>query len=183
MIKNIMFRIRNLPIKWKLTLWSTTLVFILFILYSALQFIVINKWTIDYEQKQINRQVTEIAAYFQDKNDTLSSKTFENSKDFLNNMIDKHQMIRIIDMDGGPIITVSRDFNETWIKPKQVIKDESFIKRHLEDRILVKRIPIKTKEFTGTIELTKNLETFDYLLKVILVVMLIAGIFGLIFSF
>lgn len=62
-----MFRIRNLPIKWKLTLWSTTLVFILFILYSALQFIVINKWTIDYEQKQINRQVTEIAAYFQDK--------------------------------------------------------------------------------------------------------------------
>ena len=83
----------------------------------------------------------------------------------------------------GPIITVSRDFNETWIKPKQVIKDESFIKRHLEDRILVKRIPIKTKEFTGTIELTKNLETFDYLLKVILVVMLIAGIFGLIFSF
>ncbi|HDR4904972.1 TPA: HAMP domain-containing protein [Bacillus cereus] len=183
MIKNIMFRIRNLPIKWKLTLWSTTLVFILFILYSALQFIVINKWTIDYEQKQINRQVTEIAAYFQDKNDTLSSKTFKNSKDFLNNMIDKHQMIRIIDMDGEPIITVSRDFNETWIKPKQVIKDESFIKRHLEDRILVKRIPIKTKEFTGTIELTKNLETFDYLLKVILVVMLIAGIFGLIFSF
>lgn len=104
MIKNIMFRIRNLPIKWKLTLWSTTLVFILFILYSALQFIVINKWTIDYEQKQINRQVTEIAAYFQDKNDTLSSKTFENSKDFLNNMIDKHQMIRIIDMDGGRLL-------------------------------------------------------------------------------
>ena len=82
----------------------TTLVFILFILYSALQFIVINKWTIDYEQKQINRQVTEIAAYFQDKNDTLSSKTFENSKDFLNNMIDKHQMIRIIDMDGGRLL-------------------------------------------------------------------------------
>lgn len=64
MIKNILHRIRNLPIKWKLTLWSTTLVFILFILYSALQFIVINKWTIDYEQKQINRQVTEVAKIF-----------------------------------------------------------------------------------------------------------------------
>ncbi|HDX9639700.1 TPA: ATP-binding protein [Bacillus mobilis] len=183
MIKNIVHRIRNLPIKWKLTIWSTTLVFILFILYSALQFIVINKWTIDYEQKQINRQVTEIAAYFQDKNDTLSSKTFENSKDFLNNMIDKHQMIRIIGMDGKTIVTVSREFNEAWIKPKQVTQEELFIKRHVEDRILVQRIPIQTKEFTGTIELTKNLEAFDHLLKIILVVMVIAGICGLIFSF
>ncbi|MBE5106633.1 HAMP domain-containing protein [Bacillus thuringiensis] len=183
MIKNMMFRIRNLPIKWKLTLWSTALVFILFILYSALQFIVINKWTIDYEQKQINRQVTEIAAYFQDKNDSLSSKTFENSKDFLNNMIDKHQMIRIIDINGKPIVSVSRDFNEAWIKPKHATADESFIKRHLEDRILVERIPIQTKEFTGTIELTKNLEAFDHLLKIILVVMVIAGICGLLFSF
>ena len=183
MIKNIVHQIRNLPIKWKLTLWSTTLVFILFILYSTLQFIVINKWTIDYEQKQINRQVTEIAAYYQDKSDTLSIKTFENSKDFLNNMIDKHQMIRVIGMDGKPIVTVSRDFNETWIKPKQVLQDELFIKRHVEDRILVKRIPIQTKEFTGTIELTKNLEAFDHLLKIILVVMIIAGICGLILSF
>ncbi|WJE25512.1 HAMP domain-containing histidine kinase [Bacillus cereus] len=183
MIKNIMYRIRNLPIKWKLTLWSTTLVFILFILYSAFQFIVINKWTIDYEQKQINRQVTEIAAYFQDKNDTLSSKTFENSNEFLNNMIDKHQMIRIIGNDGKPIVTVSRDFNESWIEPKNVTQDESFIKRHIEDRILVERIPIQTKKFTGTIELTKNLETFDHLLKIILVVMVFAGICGLVFSF
>ncbi|PGA12503.1 HAMP domain-containing histidine kinase [Bacillus mycoides] len=183
MIKNIVYRIRNLPIKWKLTLWSTTLVFILFILYSTLQFIVINKWTIDYEQKQINRQLTEIAAYFQDKNETLSSKTFENSKEFLNNMIDKHQMIRIIGNDGKPIVTVSRGFNEAWIKPKQVTQDESLIKRHIEDRILVERIPIQTKKFTGTIELTKNLETFDHLLKIILVVMVFAGICGLVFSF
>ncbi|HDR7619343.1 MULTISPECIES: HAMP domain-containing histidine kinase [Bacillus] len=183
MIKNIVYRIRNLPIKWKLTLWSTTLVFILFILYSTLQFIVINKWTIDYEQKQINRQLTEIAAYFQDKNETLSSKTFENSKEFLNNMIDKHQMIRIIGNDGKPIVTVSRGFNEAWIKPKKVTQDESLIKRHIEDRILVERIPIQTKKFTGTIELTKNLETFDHLLKIILVVMVFAGICGLVFSF
>ena len=82
MIKNIVHRIRNLPIKWKLTLWSTTLVFILFILYSTLQFIVINKWTIDYEQKQINRQLTEIAAYFQDKNETLSAKHLKIVKNF-----------------------------------------------------------------------------------------------------
>jgi signal transduction histidine kinase len=127
--------------------------------------------------------VTEIAAYFQDKNDTLSSKTFENSKEFLNNMIDKHQMIRIIGNDGKPIVTVSRDFNEAWIEPKNVTQDESFIRRHIEDRILVERIPIQTKEFTGTIELAKNLETFDHLLKIILVVMVIAGICGLVFSF
>jgi hypothetical protein len=127
--------------------------------------------------------LTEIAAYFQDKNEMLSSKTFENSKEFLNNMIDKHQMIRIIGNDGKPIVTVSRDFNEAWIKPKQVTQDESLIKRHIEDRILVERIPIQTKKFTGTIELTKNLETFDHLLKIILVVMVFAGICGLVFSF
>ncbi|MEH7460314.1 histidine kinase dimerization/phospho-acceptor domain-containing protein, partial [Bacillus sp. JJ1127] len=183
MIKNIMQRIRNLPIKWKLTLWSTTLLFVLFVLYSLLQFVVINKWTVDYEQKQMNRQIKEIAVYFQDKNETLSQKTFEDSKDFLNNMIDKHQMIRIIDKDGKSILSVSHDFNQKWVSPKYSKKSESYIKRYLEDRILIERVPIQTKGFTGTIEIATNLESFDHLLKGIFVVMVVAGIGGLILSF
>lgn len=183
MIKNIMHRIRNLPIKWKLTLWSTTLLFVLFVLYSLLQFVVINQWTVDYEQKQMNRQIKEIAVYFQDKNETLSQKTFEDSKDFLNNMIDKHQMIRIIDKDGKSILSVSHDFNPKWVSPKYSKKSESYIKRYLEDRILIERVPIQTKGFTGTIEIATSLESFDHLLKGIFVVMVVAGIGGLILSF
>ncbi|CAI8938136.1 MULTISPECIES: HAMP domain-containing sensor histidine kinase [Bacillus] len=183
MIKNFAQRIRNLPIKWKLTLWSTTLLFILFALYNILQFIVINQWTVDYEKKQINRQVKEIAAYFTDKKETLSNKTIENSKDFLNNMNDKHQIIRILDKDGQPIVSISRDFNPRWASPKSVTQPETYIKRHLEDRILIERMPIQTASFTGTIEVGENLEAFDHLLKIIFVVMVAAGIGGLILSF
>ncbi|MDM5188855.1 HAMP domain-containing histidine kinase [Bacillus sp. DX4.1] len=183
MIRKIAHRIRNLPIKWKLTLWSTTLLFILFALYNILQFAVINQWTVNYEKKQINRQAKEIVAYFHDKNENISKQTFENSKDFLNNMNDKHQLIRILDKDGKPIVSVSRDFNPKWASPKHVTQPETDIKRHLEDRILVERMPIQTKTFTGTIEIGQNLETFDYLLKIIFVVMIAAGIGGLVLSF
>ncbi|WP_439741553.1 HAMP domain-containing sensor histidine kinase [Bacillus pseudomycoides] len=183
MIKNFAQRIRNLPIKWKLTLWSTTLLFILFALYNVLQFIVINQWTVDYEKKQMNRQVKEIAAYFTDKKETLSNQTIENSKDFLNNMNDKHQIIRILDKDGQPIVSISRDFNPRWAPPKSVTQPEAYIKRHLEDRILIERMPIQTATFMGTIEVGKNLEAFDHLLKIIFVVMVAAGIGGLILSF
>ncbi|MED0858140.1 two-component sensor histidine kinase, partial [Bacillus pseudomycoides] len=176
MIKNFAQRIRNLPIKWKLTLWSTTLLFILFALYNVLQYIVINQWTVDYEKKQMNRQVKEIAAYFTDKKETLSNQTIENSKDFLNNMNDKHQIIRILDKDGQPIVSISRDFNPRWAPPKSVTQPEAYIKRHLEDRILIERMPIQTATFMGTIEVGKNLEAFDHLLKIIFVVMVAAGI-------
>lgn len=83
MIKNFAQRIRNLPIKWKLTLWSTTLLFILFALYNVLQYIVINQWTVDYEKKQMNRQVKEIAAYFTDKKKHFLTKRLKTVKTFL----------------------------------------------------------------------------------------------------
>ena len=70
-----------------------------------------------------------------------------------------------------------------WASPNQVTQPETYIKRHLEDRILIERMPIQTASFTGTIEVGENLEAFDHLLKIIFVVMVAAGIGGLILSF
>lgn len=183
MMKKLRNRIRNLPVKWKLTLWSSTLIFVLFFLYNILQYVIIDHWTLDYEKKQINRQVTEIEAYFKNENINFSADMIENSKDFLATINDKHQMIRILDAKGKELVIVSRDFKPNLVKPKHVDRPETSMKRQLEDRIFVQRMPITTHTFTGTIEVAQNFEAFDHLMKLIFLVMIAAGIGGLLLSF
>lgn len=183
MMKQLKNRIRNLPIKWKLTLWSSTLLFILFFLYNILQYVIIDHWTLNYEKKQIDRQVKEIEAYFNNENTNFSADTIENSKEFLANINDKNQMIRILDAKGKVLVTVSRDFNPNWVVPKNVKQSETSMTRHYEDRVLVQRMPITTRTFTGTIEVGQNFEAFDHLMKLIFLVMIAACIGGLLLSF
>ncbi|MCP1123912.1 HAMP domain-containing histidine kinase [Bacillus sp. 3103sda1] len=183
MMKQLKKHIRNLPIKWKLTLWSSALLFILFFLYNILQFVIIDHWTLNYEKKQIDRQVKEIEAYFNNENTNHTANTIENSKEFLASINDKNQMIRILDAKGKALVTVSRDFNPNWVVPKNVDQSETSMTRHLEDKVLVQRMPITTRTFTGTIEVGQNFEAFDHLMKLIFLVMVAAGIGGLLLSF
>ncbi|CAG9614435.1 Signal transduction histidine-protein kinase ArlS [Bacillus rhizoplanae] len=183
MMKQLKNRIRNLPIKWKLTVWSSTLLFILFFLYNILQYVIIDHWTLNYEKKQIDRQVKEIEAYFNNENTNFSADTIENSREFLANINDKNQMIRILDAKGKALVTVSRDFNPNWVVPKNVDQSETSVTRHFEDRVLVQRMPITTRTFTGTIEVGQNFEAFDHLMKLIFLVMIAACIGGLLLSF
>lgn len=183
MMKQLKHHIRNLPVKWKLTLWSSMLLFILFFLYNILQFVIIDHWTLNYEKKQIDRQVKEIEAYFSNENTNFSADTIENSREFLTNINDKNQMIRILDAKGKVLVTVSRDFNPNWVVPKTVDQSETSITRHLEDKVLVQRMPITTRTFTGTIEVGQNFEAFDHLMKLIFLVMVAAGIGGLLLCF
>ncbi|MFD0771856.1 ATP-binding protein [Bacillus sp. CGMCC 1.60114] len=183
MMKQLKNHIRNLPIKWKLTLWSSTLLFILFFLYNILQYVIIDHWTLNYEKKQIDRQVKEIEAYFNNENTNHTANTIENSKEFLASINDKNQMIRILDAKGKALVTVSRDFNPNWVVPMNVDQSETSMTRHLEDKVLVQRMPIKTPTFTGTIEVGQNFEAFDHLMKLIFLVMIAAGIGGLLLSF
>ncbi|PGZ96152.1 two-component sensor histidine kinase [Bacillus pseudomycoides] len=183
MMKQLKHHIRNLPVKWKLTLWSSMLLFILFFLYNILQFVIIDHWTLNYEKKQIDRQVKEIKAYFSNENTNFSADTIENSREFLTNINDKNQMIRILDAKGKVLVTVSRDFNPNWVVPKTVDQSETSITRHLEDKVLVQRMPITTRTFTGTIEVGQNFEAFDHLMKLIFLVMVAAGIGGLLLCF
>ncbi|MGG0187143.1 ATP-binding protein [Bacillus rhizoplanae] len=183
MMKQLKKHIRNLPIKWKLTLWSSALLFILFFLYNILQFVIIDHWTLNYEKKQIDRQVKEIEAYFNNENTNHTANTIENSKEFLASINDKNQMIRILDEKGKALVTVSRDFNPNWVVPKNVDQSETSMTRHLEDKVLVQRMPITTRTFTGTIEVGQNFEAFDHLMKLIFLVMVAACIGGLLLSF
>ncbi|MGF9966809.1 ATP-binding protein [Bacillus rhizoplanae] len=183
MMKQLKKHIRNLPIKWKLTLWSSALLFILFFLYNILQFVIIDHWTLNYEKKQIDRQVKEIEAYFNNENTNHTANTIENSKEFLASINDKNQMIRILDAKGKVLVTVSRDFNPNWVVPMNVDQSETSMTRHLEDKVLVQRMPITTRTFTGTIEVGQTFEAFDHLMKLIFLVMVAAGIGGLLLCF
>ncbi|WP_129726113.1 HAMP domain-containing sensor histidine kinase [Ectobacillus funiculus] len=175
--------LRNLPIRWKLTLWSTFLIFILFASSNLLQYVVINRWTMGYEKQQLDLYMTEVRTYLTDPKTAFSVNNVVDSQEFLASVNVKHQLIRILDAHGRVLASVSRDIPENWMKPKSVSSVEYVTKRHWENQILIARAPVATQSFTGTIEIIRNTEIFDKFIDTVFLVMLVAGVGGLILSF
>jgi two-component system sensor histidine kinase ArlS len=175
--------LHNLPIKWKLTLWSTFLLFVLFASYNLLQYVVLEHWTVTYEKQQVSHQLQEVQAYLTDKKENLSTETISESQGFLSSINDRHQLIRILDDKGQPIVTVSNEVESDWIAPEHVVSQQYTVKQHHEDRLLVMRQPIQFGSFTGTVEIVRNMEVFDKFIDKVFVVMVSAGVGGLLLSF
>ncbi|WP_028399287.1 HAMP domain-containing sensor histidine kinase [Ectobacillus panaciterrae] len=175
--------LHNLPIKWKLTLWSTFLLFVLFASYNLLQYVVLDHWTVNYEEQQGSRQLQEVQAYLTDKKENLSAQTVAESEEFLSSINDRHQLIRISDDKGHPIVTVSNEVEPDWIPPEHVNSRQYTIKHHHEDRLLVMRQPIQLGTFSGTIEIIRSMDMFDKFIDKVFIVMISAGVGGLLLSF
>ncbi len=174
--------IKKLPIKWKLTIWSSVLLCILFLSYNLLQYIVIERWSINYEKQNIKHQLIEIKAFFKEKSIRTAAE-MKSYAPYLATINEKHQLIRILDTKGKPILTVSHSVPTSWVKPKIATSMEYEMAYHYEDRLLILRSPMVTKQFIGTIEIVSNMEMFDDFRNTIFLVMIATGIGGIILSF
>jgi len=176
-------KLANLKIKWKLTLGVTSLLIVLFLTYNIFQFLVMNNWVIRHEQQTIQNNMKEVMAYFQDKQENLSTDLIQNSSSFLTKANEKHQMIRILDNNKNILLSVTNEVPVHWIKPETVTMEQVELMKHGEDRLLIIRSPITDAQFVGTVEIVKNLETFDQLIDQLLIVMIAIGIGAVILSF
>ncbi|MCZ8512235.1 HAMP domain-containing histidine kinase [Paenibacillus filicis] len=165
----------RLPIKWKMVLWSSCMLFLLFAAYNFAQYIAMNRWMVLQEQTSIQRNMAELQDYFQEKRDTLNVRTIEGSRGFLEKVNGKRQLIRILDEQGKPIVTVSDGLPPANVIPQTALQTELLSVWHYEDHLLVMRSPLIAGSFHGTIEIVHNLETFDQLSDSILWIMIVAG--------
>ncbi|MCZ0754512.1 HAMP domain-containing sensor histidine kinase [Anoxybacillus sp. J5B_2022] len=172
--------IKKLPIKWKLTIWSSVLLSVLFISYNLLQYIVIEKWSVSYEQQNMQHQLTEIEAFLKEKSIRDPSE-LQRYDHYFATINEKNQMIRILDEKGKPVFTVSHSVPSSWVKPKKATSLQYEIVHHYEDRLLILRSPMTA--FSGTIEIVRNMETFDDFRDTIFLVMVATVAGAVILSF
>lgn len=156
-------------------LGATALIFLLFATYNFAQYLVLKQWMMNQEKDEIQVSMAQLQDYFQEKSSAMDALQVAESRFYIEKMIGKNQLVRIIGKDGQPILTVSNHFEETWVSPKSVAEPELFDTTYKEDHILIYRSPLTTERFVGTLELASNLETFDHFSETLLWVMLISG--------
>lgn len=174
--------IKDLPIRWKITLWSSMFLFFLFLSYNLFQYIVIDNSILNYEKQNGIHQLNEVLAFIQSDDEPLSLKQIENSEGYLSKINEKNQLIRVLDRKGNIITSTSNDVSPNWQQPKTVKHQEYKVIRNHDERLLVLRSPIVTDNFTGTVEIIRNMEMSDVFMDKIFLLMLAAGVGSLIFS-
>lgn len=175
--------IQSLPIKWKLMLGAAVLIFLLFASYNFAQYLVLKQWMMKQEEDKIQVNMVQFQDYFQDKLAATKDLPIAESQLYIEKMTGKNQLVRILDKEGKPLVTVANHFVVNWVVPKSVVVPELYdTMTHKEDHILIYRSPLVAGSFVGTIELASNLETFDHFSETLLWVMLIGGILAVFIS-
>ncbi|OPH57498.1 hypothetical protein BC351_02935 [Paenibacillus ferrarius] len=182
MREKLTFFVRRLPIKWKLMLGAAALIFLLFSTYNYAQYLVLKHWMMNQEKDKIQVNMAQLQDYFQEKSNRTDAFPVADSRLYIEKLMGKNQLVRILGKEGEILLTVTNHFDESWIPPKSVSVSELFDITHLEDHILVYRSPIVTAQMVGTIEVASNLETFDHFSQTLLWVMLIGGVLAVFIS-
>ncbi|NEW06667.1 HAMP domain-containing histidine kinase [Paenibacillus sp. SYP-B3998] len=174
--------LRRLPIKWKLMLGATMLIFLLFTSYNFAQYMVLKFWMLNQEKDAIQVTMGQMQDYLQIKTNTTESLNAAETQVFIDKIIGKNQMIRMIDQRGETILTATNHFETDWIVSQPVNQPQLFDTVHGEDHLLIYRSPISTQIWSGTIEIASNLETFDHFNQTLFWVMVIGGLFAIFIS-
>ena len=172
-------KLTNLKIKWKLALWASFLLILLFLTYNVVQFLTMNNWMVRYEQQTLKKNLKDIQAYYRDKGGEL----FQDRNPYLQQLNEKHQFIRILDDRGRVILSVANDLSTQWVKPQPAPVEQVELTKHGEDRVLILRSPITDGQSVGTIEIARSLSTFEGLVDQFFFVMVATGVGAIILSF
>ncbi|MEC0242467.1 HAMP domain-containing histidine kinase [Paenibacillus dokdonensis] len=176
MMNRIIRMLKRMPVIWKLMIGAALLIFLVFATYNFAQYLVLKHWMMKQEQDAVHTMMSQVQEYVQDKTDSAESFQLPETKSYMRNMLGKNQMIRIVDLNGTELLSVTNHFKPEWIKPEQAMEKQLQTVRHEEDHILVYRSPFSTASEHGTLEIASNLETFDHFNATLLWVMVIGGI-------
>ncbi|MCA1318593.1 HAMP domain-containing histidine kinase [Bacillus tianshenii] len=173
-----MTRITNLfyqlPIRWKITLWSSLVLFILFVTYNSIQYYVMRSWMIDQEERNIQDKMNEVQAYLADKPFLVDRTEIIYSSGFLEKVNEANELIRIIDRDGNLVLAVATNLPQELL----VTPVESDNLEHVKvsgKHYLIHRQPVITNGFIGYIEIIRDLKNYERLRKLIFLVTWSAG--------
>lgn len=165
----------------KLVLSSSVAIFLTFFLFSLLEYNTVSKFMLNREEIAAKRTLTDIMTYYKARSKTLTVNDIQKSNRFLQKMNDKDQLIRIYDKKGKVLVS---DKNGTFpiIEPTS-IKEKSIERiSEEENEVIIVRYPLKIGNFEGTIELERELSSYNKMMEHLFMVMSICGIAAILLS-
>ncbi|WP_208414468.1 sensor histidine kinase [Paenibacillus castaneae] len=171
-------KINALPIKWRITVWTSLWMCFFFLLYNLVQFVVLDRWMLLEEEHAIKKRMDEIIGYYEDN----EARDVSASRSFLEKVNQNNQLIRVLDESGKPLLTINEGLPDQWVLPKAVSTRELTSIWHSQDHLLIVRSPIHIGSLTGTIEIIRELENYEKLNHFLLLIMAIGGLGGIAFS-
>ena len=171
-MKRLRHRLSRLPIRWKLTIVSTLVICLLFVVYNVIQYFMLSHWIVRNEEEYASKTVHEIQAHLESVPDLAEQQTF------LESMNEKYQMLRVLDRSGHVVISVTNGVPSHWVEPRVVSSETLEREMHLEETLIVYRVPVRD----GTLELVRNLKSIEQMMKLNLIVLLAGTLAGLAIS-
>lgn len=161
------------PIKWKLTLWSALLLFLLFAAYNAVQYVFIEKWMVKQAEMNTKEDMREILNYLLEKEFTFEESEMGSIRSFLEKVNERNQLIRLLDEKGEQILVVSENIPDHWMDayPRTELAGKGTW--FLDSNLMLMRSPLTIFSFNGTVEIVKNNEDFEKLSSAFFRIMLI----------
>ncbi|WP_424766856.1 ATP-binding protein [Paenibacillus sp. sgz302251] len=172
----------QIPMKWKLTIWSSLLLFLLFAAYNAVQYIFVERWMANQEESNTRQDLREILNYLLEKELTFQGSELGQIRHFLEKVNENNQLIRVLDEQGQPLIIVSENIPVKWQQSYPASSLTAAGTWYLDEHLLLMRSPLTVFEFNGTIEIVKSIEEFDKLSSAFFQVMLICCLGAVVIS-
>lgn len=152
----------------------------LFLAYSISQYVIIQNWAMNQETQTIQKKMKEVTAYMEGM---PSEQDIPGSATYLEVLNEEHQTIRIINDQGTPVVTVADDDLDEWPTPQHVTEENLVEATEEDESLLIYRTPVETDGFSGTVEITRDIESYESLFEQIGMLVLITGIAAIVLSF
>lgn len=175
--------LENLSIKWKMTFLSAIVIFLIFIICNFIQLMLIHTFTSNQEEISLLKRSEEIQTFLTGQAGLVNGEEEQLvlSKEFLDQIVEKNEMIRILDQKGHEIFNISNDFPEIQNKVKSLDQGFSWVKTDGES-VLLYKTPLNIASFNGTIEIGRDVETFEEFLEKVIWTLLLGTLLSLALS-
>jgi two-component system, OmpR family, sensor histidine kinase ArlS len=176
-----LFQLENVSLKWKLTFLSAIAIFITYFVFTFLQYHVVKQWLLNEEEKAMKKTIEEIETYYAEKRN-LSWEDIRQSKQLLEKLNEKYQLIRVLDRKGNVVVSVSNSASISLSPsgaPKELQMDYHFVN---DERFIILREPLHTSTVNGTIEIARRLVKFRRMTNMLFFIMTVIGIAAMITS-
>ncbi|WP_244873521.1 HAMP domain-containing sensor histidine kinase [Brevibacillus reuszeri] len=153
----------QIPIKWRLTIWSSVLLFLVFVAYNAFQYFFIEKWMMKQEEQLIQQTLRDIINYSLEKELSFKETELAQIRGFLERMNQKDQLIRILDEDGNTLMVVYDDYQNKRLQSVPVFHYDHATTEYVDGNLVMGSGPLTIFQFTGTVEIVKDMQTYEQL--------------------
>lgn len=174
----------KLSVKWKMTILSAIVIFLIFMICNLLQLILIQTFTSKQEEESLLKRSDEIQAFLseQAKHMDGEGKQMVMSEKFLENIIESNEMMRILDHKGQEVFNISDDFPDIQNEVQSINPGFSRVKVDGES-VLVYKKSLNVGSFNGTMEIGSDVEIFEVFLEKVIWTLMLGTLLSLALSF